>query len=296
MHNTKSFKEYLSETPIGDYKTFGDWSKNSSFRDKRDRALIQHPTSIARMKKKFDNSNVNFNLFFVNSKEANRHTEVGVVDIEVVRRELGDEVADAVENAKDRDDSINMIFTNNKGSERKPFTAWMAAHRMGHAFARKQGMTSQYSSYKNASNHLISNISSIMQDYGIQDFPDNEDKILRGTSGYSYNRNDVNKVRHNQRAMIHFFHKVATFKSARDENLRDWFEVLNELIAQYLTTGRIKFNPAPQTFGKRGFGKGQIYHLRDKESADSQIDTLSRDMELMIDDILSSLLGSILIM
>lgn len=293
MRNTKSFKEYLSETPIGDYKTFGDFSKRQSFHNKRDRMLIQHPTSIARMKKKFDNSHVDFNLFFVNTKEAKNHTELGQVTLDYVRKNLGDEVADAVDNATDKEDSINVIFTNNSGDERKPFTAWMAAHRLGHAFDRKNGSSEKYSQYKSASNHLISNISSIMQDYGVKDFPNNDDKM---SYTQSYDRNNSDKLRHNQRAMIHFFHKVATFKSARDENLRDWFEVLNELIAQYLTTGRIKFNPAPQTFGKQGFGKGQIYHLRDKESADQQIDTLSRDMELMIDDILSSLMGSILIM
>ncbi len=269
----------LVETPIGDYQTFGDWTKNSSFRDKRDRMLIKNPSSIERMRKKFANNSYNFNLYFVNSSKANKHTEVGFVDLNFVRKELGDDVANAIENGPNADDSINVVFTNNKGSERMPFTAWIAAHRMGHAFARKNGNRGSYSSYMHASNHLINQLSGIMQNYGMYNFPDSENKINR------YENRDK------QLAMIHFFQNIATFKSARDHNLRDWFEVLNELIAQYLTTGKIKFNNAPKMFG----GKNKFY-LKDEESANEQIQMLARDMEFMIDDILSSAVGSTMVM
>lgn len=281
----KSFIEFISESPIGDYTTLGDWTKGSSFRDKRDRALIKHPTTIARMRKKFDNTNTNFNLFFLNRKEGMKHTEVGVVTLDFVRKELGDDVAQAVSNATDFDDSINVIFTNNSGAERKPFTAWIAAHRLGHAFARKGGMSDDRGRYKAASDHLISQLALIMEDYGVQDFPNSDDKMSRDRYG-------SNNLRNKQLMMRNFFYHVATFKSARDKNIRDWFEVLNELIAQYLTTGKIKFNPAPKSFKT----KEGTYYVKDAESAEQQVDMLSRDMELMIDDILSSLYGSILIM
>lgn len=284
-----SFSTYLLiETPIGDYQTFGDFSKSSSFKDKRDRMLIQHPKSIERMKKKFGNTPYNFNLFFVNSPKARQHQEVGLVNLDYVRKNLGDEVANAVQNSSDHDDSINVVFTNNNGSERMPFTAWIAAHRLGHAFAREKGMRSDHNQYKSASDHLIQGLANIMADYGQEEFPNSERKMT--ASGWGGNERE--KTRVNQLAMIHFFQNVATFKSARDHNLRDWFEVLNELIAQYLTTGSIKFNKAPQSFG----GRARKYYVKDAESANEQLETLARDMQYMIDGIMSSVVGGILVM
>jgi len=287
MASKISFSDFLIETPIGDYKPIGDFSKRQSFKDKRDRMLIQHPRSIERMRKKFDNTEYNFNLFFVNSKEGKEHKEVGMVKLDYVRKNLGDEVADAVANATDASDSINVIFTNNDGDERMPFTAWIAAHRLGHAFAREGGSRPNYNQYKEASDHLIRGLSSIMQSYGAQDFPDSDRKMM-GIDNWGARNN----TRQNQLTMLHFFQHVATFKSARDKNLRDWFEVLNELIAQYLTTGKIKFNKAPQSFG----GRERKYYLKNAEDANDEIETLARDMQYMIDGIMGSLVGSILVM
>jgi len=109
----KTFKQFLIETPIGDYKTIGDFSRNSSFRKKRDRTMIQNPRAIEITKKKFDNNENVFNLYFVNSKEADKFTEVGVVTLDWLKQNLGDEVYNAVAPNIDND-AINMVFTNNK--------------------------------------------------------------------------------------------------------------------------------------------------------------------------------------
>ncbi len=278
------FSQYIAEAPIGDYQQFGDWSKAKSFRHKTDRTLVTNPRSIQRLKKKFENTPYNFNLFMVNSTEGRKYTEEGVVTPEFLRKALGDEVADAVANATDADDSINVVFTNNNGSERMPFTAWIIAHRIGHAFARKGGMRDDRNVYMQASNHLIRATSEIMECYGEGNFPKSE----REMTPYSGRQT----ARQHQLTMMHLFQNIATFRSARTGQIRDWFEVLNELIAQYLTTGKIKFNPPPQKFG----GKARTYFLKDAENAADMVDMLSRDMEYMIDDIMSSLVGSVLIM
>lgn len=158
-----------------------------------------------------------------------------------------------------------------------PMTAWVMAHRLGHALARESGIRSSFNRYRQASNFLISNFSNIMELYNKFGLSDNERSI-------SANRLD-------QLTMLHFFQRVCTFKSARDNNIRDWFEVLNELIAQYLTTGKIKFNNAPQCFGTR------IKYCTTKiVEVNQALDTLSRDMQFMIDNILSSVQNSILVM
>lgn len=285
------FKQFLKEAPIGDYQTHGNWEKNSSFRDPRDRMLIQNSKTIEHVKKKFGNSPYTWNLHFVNSPKANKHTEEGKVSLDWVAQNLGEDVAKAVaeSNAKDND-SINLIFTNNKGAERKNMTAWIMAHRIGHAMARGQGRRDNQA-YKEASNHLISQLSQIMQYYGQNDFPESEDQL---TGNYRLNSRESSRKK--QLAMLYFFFDVATFKSARDRNIRDWFEVLNELVAQYITTGHIKFNNAPQSFGNKGGKNSMRFHTNDPGEVTDMLHTLARDMEYMIDNILSNAVGSIYVM
>jgi hypothetical protein len=278
-----SFKNYLiNEMALHDYKTIGDFNKNSSFRDPRDRKILQHPVSIDRTRKKFGNTHWDFDFYFVNSAKANKHTEVGLVKPEWVKANLGDEVYNAIEPNLDQD-HIQVIFTNNKGSERKNMTAWIMAHRIGHACARTNGMRDAHNQYAHASNHLISTISNILSDYGLQGFSTNERQILSN--------------RRNQLAMLYFFYEISTFRSARERTVRDWFEILNELIAQYLTTGKIKFKPAPKSFGGGAGASKQGYALRgDYEDVNDMVQTLARDMEFLIDDIFSSLVNSVMVM
>lgn len=96
MQTKLTFKQWLQEAPLHDYETIGDFSKNSSFRDPRDRTIIQHPKSIERTRKKFGNTSFDFDFYFVNSPKANKHTEVGAVPLEWVKANLGDEVYNTV--------------------------------------------------------------------------------------------------------------------------------------------------------------------------------------------------------
>jgi hypothetical protein len=278
-----SFKNYLiTEMALHDYKTIGNFEKNSSFRDPRDRKIIQHPKAIERTRKKFGSTEYDFDFYFVNTPAANKHSEVGMVKPEWVKQNLGDEVYNAIEPNLNAD-HIQVIFTNNKGSERKNMTAWMMGHRIGHALARENGARSGYY-YKEASDHLISQLSDMLQHYGIQEFPRSEKQISQYNSP---------KTRQHQLAMLQFFYEVATFKSARDRNIRDWFEILNEMIAQYLTTGKVKFNPAPKSFGNTR----QRYLLRDDyEDVNDELQGLARDMTYMIDSLLGSVVNSVFVM
>lgn len=289
----QTFREFynqrLVEAPIGDYKTIGDWSKNSSFRDKRDRMLIQHPKAIEMTRKKFGNTEYLFNFYFVNSPAANKVTEEGMVTMDFIKQNLGDEVHDAV--AKNMDnDSINIVFTNNKGSERKSMSAWIMAHRIGHVLARSNSNTDAYG-YKEAHNHLLSQVATCMQFYGMEEFPERE----RDMFGSGYGRTGGRDPRRNQLAMLAFFHQVGGFRSAREGNIRDWFEVMNELIAQHLTTGKIKFRPAPATFGQRG-PKGFNYSTDAKDEVDDILDMLARDMTYYIDNMLGSVVNRVFVM
>jgi hypothetical protein len=289
----KTFREFyndqLLETPIGDYTTIGDWSKNSSFRDKRDRMLIQNPRSIEMVRKKFGNTEHMFHFYFVNSKEGDKVTEEGLVSIEWVKEHLGDEVFNTVSKNMG-DDAINVVFTNNKGAERKNMSAWIMAHRIGHALAKERGSRKSYS-YKEASDHLIQSFASCMEYYGKSNFATSE----RELNGITYSQDGRNTRRQQQLMMLSFFYEVGGFKSARDRNIRDWFEVLNELIAQYLTTGKIKFRPAPSSFGLKG-PKGFNYRTKEPDEVTEMLETLGRDMEYYIDNMLGGVCNSVLVM
>ena len=74
-----------------------------------------------------------------------------------------------------------------------------------------------------------------------------------------------------------------------------------EIFAQYLGTGTITLNPLPkkQGYGRQAWGKS-TKELRMQPSMHDEseytTEVLARDMELMFDDVLSSLVGKILVM
>lgn len=280
----------LVEMPVSDYKTFGNFEKGSSFRSKADRKMITSDKAIKNVHKKFGKTSYDFNLYFVNSAKANRHLEVGKVDMAWVEKNLDPEVAQALhQNSGIVNDSINVIYTNNKGDARVPLTPFMMAHRFFHSVRRSNGMTDEHSAYAEAEKHLVSQIGQIMQYYGKQQFrPDK----------FAHDEQSRNSIRRDQLAMLYLFHHIATFKSARDKNLRDWFEILNELGAQYIITGGITFNPPPQCVqGGAGQSRQNFCAKReDMEELTQSVDTLSRDMEMMINDVLSSAVGNIYVM
>lgn len=276
-----TFKEFLIEAPLHDFERIGNFDKARSFHSKRDRRILQHPRAIEMVRKKFGNTDYDFNFYFVNTEEAKNHTEVGLVPFEWLEKNLGKEVSDAVRKNLDKD-HINVVFTNNRGDEKVPLTAWMMAHRLGHALARKDGKADVRGQYQYASNHLMSQVSSMMDAYGIEKFPDRDQKMWSN--------------RTHQLAMINFFQSVCTFRSAREKKIRNWFEVLNELIAQYLTTGTIKFNKAPQCFGSNAFGRNGRHCTKDLEDVNDILEMLGRDMGMLIDDILSSVVNGVLVM
>lgn len=283
---SRSFKQFLIEAPIADYKTVGNFAKGSSFTRPRDRFLITNPSTITRTKSKFANTEHNLNFIFVNNKEARNHTEVGLVKPEWVKANLGDEVYDEVMKCE-LEDHVTVIFTNNKGDKGVPMSAWMIGHRLAHATAREGGRREAHTRYMEASNTLIRMFSDIMDEhYGAR-------MDLRGERSLSYNQPNA---RDNQLVVKNFFQKVCTFRSAREGMIRDWFEVLNELIPQYLTTGSIKFKEAPIHF--KGGGRNW-YRKSDDETNESiqyDLENIARTMEHLIDDIFYSLNGAILVM
>lgn len=287
---SKTFAQFLQEAPLGDYETVGNFDKNSSFRHETDRKLVTSPKMQDKLRQKFENTHYTYNMYFVNSPAANRHTEVGLVDMDWVREELGDDVADRVEPHYQEDYAVNVIFTNNKGSERIAMTPWIIAHRIAHAMARYDNkwnggnMQRQFYNYTLAEEQLIEQFSDIMK-YGYGR------TIPRNPRGIMNNRDA-------QLMMKHFFHNVCTFRSARSGKIRDWFEVLHELFAQHVTTKEgVKFNTLPESF-KAGRGNVVRTEKDDGEWSDTNdmLNSLANAMGYYFDEMMGEAEKGILVM
>jgi hypothetical protein len=285
MNISRILQKALQEAPIQDLGHVGDFDRGSSFRHQRDRRIVTHPASIENIKKKFGNTKHNINILFVNTAKANRHTEHGTVDKNWIREELGDEVLQKV-NSMNTENAITIIFTNNKGDQRIPMTPWIMAHRMMHVFAR--GKIRPY--YTDAADELIR----FTSDYVLPTYLGYDRKVpptYDTMGGRSFRGGDNRKT---QLLFKHLFHKIGTFKSARDKKLRDWFEVINEVGAQYLITGDVKFNEAPKCIGPRN-----EYCSNDKlmlDQANDGIDSMASYFKLKMDKMLDASVGKIFVM
>lgn len=264
--------DILAEAPIDTYQTIGNFDKGSSFTDKRDRALVTNPVAIQKVKNFFKNTKTNFDFYFVNSKEARKHTEVGRVDIDFIENKLGIN-PEQLRNGEINRDNVTIFFTNNKGSERMPLTAWVMAHRLGHAIRR------EYAWYDYLRPWLNQKLNMILRSYGIIE------------KKYEYDRGF-------QIAKRHLCEHIGTFKSARDKNLRDDGEFGFELFAQYLNTGKVTFNPLLPYLrtGRHAYYTKSFKSPENKEAAEDALNDLTRDYYYYADSVLNDIEGNIYVM
>jgi hypothetical protein len=290
----------LSEAPLGDYNLIGNWDKNASMRGP-DRKMLSNPTHVERLRQKFGNTHYDFQIFVVNVPGAAQHLETGQVDMAWIHKAMP-KVAEEIEQLTAagrgiKEDSINFIFTNNSASEKIPLTPWIMAHRMGHALPRKNGMTGRDHgagyAFIEAEKYLVDGTNLIFEeDYGIPP------TSLMNTRG-DFSLLTASRTKNRQLPLLYksFWSAIGTFRSARDNNLRDAFEMTNELIAQYIITGGIKFNPLPAAFQvpiPKAYGQKRTYRLQ--PDAEGTTDSLANTMEYAIGDILSSAVSHIYVM
>lgn len=236
-------------------------------------------SGINKFKKLWENTEHDYDFFLVRNKRANKFREVGLVDLEWVAKNLGEDLAGKIKD----DDVITVIFTNNTGADKVPFTAWTAAHRLGHAFMRTKGMPGGLPEFRNFTQQLQSDQKEILElAYRIQSsnsrFPDQQtEKQLRTLS-----------------------QDMGTMRSAREKTLRNYFEFAYELLAQYLMTkNKIQFKmPANQLITRYVFGHPQGPHISRGNLTEIQniIEGKAEEYNYTISDILSSAVNKIFVM
>ena len=267
----------LCETPITSFELVGNWDKSSSFRHAPDRAILQSPVAVDKIHKQFEHTRFDFDLYFVNDPRMRGIREEGEVSLSFVRDRMGiteDEIPDPDATA------ITVIFTNNSGADRYMMSGWIIAHRIGHTLRRGSGPTAdRWRQFEYEITHLFTRILDEIYEIDLSKYPVNEqEQILKNVA-----------------------HSMATMKTARDENLRNFGEFSHELLAQYLTTGKIVFGPIPQRMLLQyaAYGRKEMGYRKDDQMArnwaDEDLTSYAAELESYIDGVLIEATGRIFV-
>lgn len=281
-----NFKEWLfQEMPIANFTKIGDFSPDAKRKygfDKKDAGILSNQNAIDKIHRKWSNSKENFDFYFVRQPNAYKHVEVGAVSSDWVKQNLNLDI-------QPNEDSITVIFTNNIGTEKIPMTAWGMAHRFGHAIRRDQNY----------------------QHYIVEEIEKDFKKLLKEiynyqfSNMYGYNASNYNSYGKDQNALRALAYAVGTMRSARQRNLVRFGEFPHEITAQYLITGKVKFNPLPNfliTRNSMAWGRPNPQGLnatRDQEKMEEwneQLQGYAGKYEHYLDSIFMGLVGKIFVM
>lgn len=273
----------VDEMALKQFTPMGDFSKPGPFRGV-DRRLVPHPTNQLKTAKFFEQTPYDFRLFFSNIPGTGKYSEYGPMGPNEIRNSFSKEVADQLIDGSE--DSITVLFVGNKGDSKVMMTPWIMAHRIGHAIQAGERKGGGRGAWREAENHFFRGINELLKDF-------------YGKS--TTNRYDTQVNWNLNKEYAALFNAIGTQRSSRTGQIKRPYEFLYELFAQYLGTGEIKLNPLPKQkdYGRKAWGRStQSLRLKPGQEEETQYTTevLARDMELMFDDVLSSLVGKILVM
>jgi hypothetical protein len=275
--------EILNEAPLADYEPIGDFNKPGPFRGP-DKKLVPHPVNKLKAAKFFEKTPYDFRLFFSNISGTGKYSEYGKMSPDVLKQVFGEQAEQILQGSED---AITVVFVGNKGDSKVMLTPWMMAHRIGHAIqANIRRGSSNGGTWRAAEDHFFGTVNGIIADYYGKKSTNQFGNKVNNSLAKEYNA---------------LFNAIGTQRSSRNNEITRPYEFLYELFAQYLGTGSVTLKPLPkqQDYGRKAWGKStQSLRLKPDAEEDSTYATevLGRDMELMFDDVLSSLVGDVLVM
>ena len=279
----------LFEAPISDLTHVGDWTKGSSFRHATDRKLLTNPKAITKITAQWEKTPVDFNVYLVNNKDGIKYGEIGAVTKEWIDTKLPTTAPfiDVKPNA------VNLLFMNNSGDERVPMTGWIMAHRFGHVVSRYNGQSGlQFSDFTDVREELLRVTASVLNDGFGFNYPGHE---ITPTRHLLLTLSNPRQAARDQKTMVSFYEQIGTMRSARTGQLRNEFEFTHELLAQYMLTGEIKFNPIPTSF-KVGRSTVRLKYPDDLDYYNGMLDDLAESLGHMFLNLLNHCVGKILVM
>lgn len=273
----KKLVHLLFETPIEDFKTVGDFSKPGQGWDKSSAKLLSNERGVEKIKQKWSKTSQNFNMYMIKKPGVKEFSEKGRVNPEFIEKELG---LNPEEFKMGEDsDAITVFYVSNLGDQKVPMTAWIMAHRFAHAIQAT------------VRNRTDATIADQMRSF------ENECKALLAKATEAYGVRGTG----NSKMLTKAASLIGTFKSARDGNIRNEFEFIYEILAQYLITGEIKLNPLPastDTYSRAVFGRKDSRPGRadEIEEFNESVEMFARDLQYYADDVLSACVGKTFVM
>jgi len=169
--------------------------------------FLQNPNATEKIMRIWEKTGVDFEIHFVRSSVAKDYIELGQVPNDWAKSTLGIDI-------QPQKDTITIIFTQNKGTEKIPMTAWALAHRFGHAIRREKIFQDHF-------------YSQIMRDFR---------ELILNVYKVDIKHYSWQSSRYDEPVLLNFAHAIGTMRSARERKLVNYFEFIYEILAQYLIT------------------------------------------------------------
>ena len=154
-------------------------------------------------------------------------------------------------------DKTIVFFLGNAADQWVRASGWMLLHRLGHASRTTHKPEMQVNpAYSHALTLMFEGLQNVFGNFGIDFWLDHDDQVnARVPSGKQHNSRDW---------AVYGLQKIMTMRSARAGKLRDAYEALYELWAQYLNTGGVKFR-TPKTFDFTGQSRNNKPEIRSEQ-------------------------------
>ena len=273
-------KDILNEAPLGTYTAIGGFEKGASYKDPRDRAALNHPVTIQKVKDMLKSTSVDFDFYFVNKPGLRKFSEKGKVPYDFIVKPYPDGLGLNPNQIEINNNNINVFFVGNTAADKIPMTAWTIIHRVGHVMNR----TPQFQDY---TKWLDNEFDELLKIYG------------KSKESTRYGNSDYKKSRTFDLAKGRLFNHIGTMRSARDGKLsRRYFEFYYELFVQYLKDGKITFNPLTKNLlvGFGPYGSKTIASTQNLEEAQEKLDMIANTIPYLIEDVLGANTGDIFVM
>jgi len=224
---------------IGAFEQIGDFTVPGSLLGRQGTTAVAtdptlewlgDPAYEAQVRAKFARVPAIFNLYFFNATDCaavivgDRLTHYGVLDdTEKLNGELRERIAPAP-------DAITIVYSHNEGTPFLPLTPWILAHRIGHALT-----VAAPSPFHEAERALCLRLRALALSYGITKcFPPLSASQYRPLLFEDYD------------CYLPVFKVMGTMRSARKDLIVKALDIPAELLAQYIMTGGVRFNPLPE--------------------------------------------------
>ena len=273
-------KDILNEAPLGTYTAIGGFDKGASYKDPRDRAALNHPVTIQKVKDMLKNTSVDFDFYFVNKPGLRKFSEKGKVPYDFIVKPYPEGLGLNPNQIEINNNNITVFFVGNTAADKIPMTAWTIIHRVGHVMNR----TPQFQDY---TKWLDNEFNELLKIYG------------KSKENARYGNNDYKKSRTFDLAKGRLFNHIGTMRSAREGKLsRRYYEFYYELFVQYLKDGKITFNPLTKNLlvGFGPYGSKSIASTQNLSEAQEKLDMIANTIPYFINDVLNANVGDIFVM